>query len=427
MATFIIEGGRPLSGSLRVQGAKNAALPILAASVMASGEQQIFNVPQLLDIKVMLNILQSMGIKVTHIDQNITLGTSSLSSTSIPDDLMGKMRSSIFLLGPLLAKYGEVGVYRPGGCAIGERPIDLHLFGLKKLGATIEEKHGQIYCQAKKLHGAKIHLNFPSVGATENIMMAATLAEGYTRITNVAREPEIVDLQNFLLQMGAKIRGAGTDCIEIEGVPLLRPTNYSIIPDRIIAGTLILATAITRGELELTNVRVDHLDSLLSILESSGIEIKAANDIINVKTVEPPVAVDTIKTAPYPGFPTDLQAQMMAYLSVAKGISVIKENIFEGRFKHVDELNRMGANITVDLNTAFIRGVTHLSGATVEATDLRAGAALVLAGLKVEGKTIVNSIHHIDRGYEQLESMLTKIGATIKRVSGADIKSVSTE
>lgn len=416
MASFIIKGGIPLSGELRIHGAKNAALPILAASIMASGEQKILDVPELLDIKIMIRILESLGVKASYVDQTVTLDTSSLLSSSIPDDLMGKMRSSIFLMGPLIAKLGEVRVSRPGGCAIGERPIDLHLSGLKKLGADIKEEHGEIYCQAKQLHGAKIHLRFPSVGATENIMMAAVLAKGTTTITNAAREPEIVDLQNYLKQMGAIIRGAGTDCIEIEGVKALHPIAYHIIPDRIITGTILLAAAITRGEVALTNVRPEHLDSLLSILEMSGIEIRMYRDIIKLKANKILRAVGSIQTGPHPSFPTDMQAQMMSYLSTVDGTSVIKEQVFEGRLKHVDELNRMGSRITVDLNTAFIRGVTSLYGASVEATDLRAGAALVIAGLQAKNTTTVTDIHHIDRGYQNLESMLQVLGAEIDRV-----------
>lgn len=416
MATFVIEGGYPLSGELRIHGAKNAALPILAASVMASGEQQLVDVPDLLDIKVMLDILRSLGVKATHADHKILLDTTPLSSTSIPEDLMCRMRSSIFLMGPLLARYKEVTVSRPGGCAIGERPIDLHLSGLIALGTEIEEQHGKIHCRAKELTGADIHLPFPSVGATENIMMAATLAKGITRIYNPAKEPEIVDLQNYLVCMGANIKGAGTDCILIEGVKHLQPVSYKIIPDRIITGTVLLAAAITKGEVELSNTRPDHIETLLTILQAAGVEFKRDRDIIKLIARDVPKEIDSIRTGPYPAFPTDMQSQMMAYLSIARGTNVITETMFEGRLKHVDELNRMGANITVDLNTAFIRGVPSLHGANVEATDLRAGAALVIAGLCAEGTTRVSAIHHIDRGYQQLENMLTALGARIDRV-----------
>jgi UDP-N-acetylglucosamine 1-carboxyvinyltransferase len=417
LASFIIKGGIPLSGELRIHGAKNAALPILAASIMASGEQNILDVPELLDIKVMIDILRSLGVKASHTDQTVSLDTSLLSTTSIPEDMMGKMRSSIFLMGPLLAKYGEVRVSRPGGCAIGERPIDLHLSGLASLGATITEEHGEIYCQAQQLRGAHIHLRMPSVGATENLLMAATLAQGTTKITNAAREPEIVDLQGYLVQMGAKIKGAGTDCIEVEGVDYLRPVTYQVIPDRIITGTILLAAAITRGEVALTNVRPEHLESLLYVLETSGVDIRTYRDIIMLKANNNILrSVDPIQTSPHPGFPTDMQAQMMAYLATVEGTSAVKESIFEGRLKHVDELNRMGSNITVDLNMAFIRGVPRLSGSTVEATDLRAGAALVIAGLHAQGTTQVTNVHHIDRGYQHLEKMLQALGADIDRI-----------
>lgn len=415
MTKFVIHGGQPLEGQLRVHGAKNAALPILAASVLASGKHGISDVPQLLDIHVMLSILESLGIKTKHKERLVSLDTSTLSTTEIPEELMGKMRSSIFLLGPLLARSGEVTVTRPGGCAIGERPIDLHLDGLRALGAHVKEEHGKIVCQAQKLIGNHIHLRYPSVGATENIMMAATLAEGTTVISNPAREPEIADLQNFLNKMGANVQGASTDRIIIKGVQKLTPMDYQVIPDRIITGTLILAAAITRGHVELCNVRSDHIESLLSILKASGVEITESIDKIAVKATARPRAIDVVQTAPYPGFATDMQAQLMAYLSQAKGTSIIKETVFEGRFKHVDELNRMGANISCDLNTAFIRGVPRLYGATVEASDLRAGAALVIAGLMAEGTTHVECIHHIDRGYEHLEKMLQQLGATINR------------
>jgi UDP-N-acetylglucosamine 1-carboxyvinyltransferase len=417
MASYVINGGYPLSGELRIHGAKNAALPILAASILASGEQELEDVPQLLDIQVMLEILQSLGIRAQQERNRVKLNISSLTTTHIPEHLMGKMRSSIFLMGPILAKYGEVTVSRPGGCAIGERPIDLHLTGLKALGATVREEHGIIYCSATRLRGAKVYLRYPSVGATENIMMAATLADGVTTIVNAAKEPEIVDLQTYLNMMGAKINGAGTDRIVIEGVRRLLPVSYRIIPDRIIAGTMLLAATITRGQIALSNVILEHLEALLNILEASGVEIRTYRDIMTLKADRPLRSVDLIETGPHPGFPTDLQAITMACLSTVKGTSVLKEKVFEGRFKHVDELNRLGANITVDLNRAFVRGVPQLTGACVEATDLRAGAALVVAGLAAEGMTTVMNIEHVDRGYEQMEMMLQTLGARIRRAS----------
>lgn len=417
METFTIEGGKPLSGSLRIQGAKNAALPILAAAVLAEGQFHIYDVPHLKDIEVMQKILTDLGAKVNHSDGCVSLDTTSISHSHVPDDLMGQMRSSIFLMGPLLARFGEVTVSRPGGCAIGERRIDLHLAGLTALGAKIIEAEGYITFRAKQLRGANIFLSFPSVGATENIMMAAATAKGTTRICNAAREPEIVDLQNFLNAMGARVRGAGTDTVEIDGIPRLRPVSYRVIPDRIVTGTHLLAVGVTQGHIELTNTIPEHLTALIQIARSCGVEIKSRHDIMEVKCTVRPRAIDRIITAPFPGFPTDLQAQLMVFLSLARGTSVLKETVFEGRFKHVNELARMGASIHVDLGSAFIRGVGRLTGASVEATDLRAGAALVLAGLAADGKTIVEQIHHIDRGYERLEAQFQQLGAEISRLT----------
>jgi UDP-N-acetylglucosamine 1-carboxyvinyltransferase len=417
LETFAIEGGRPLSGSLRIQGAKNAALPILAAAVLAEGQFYIYDVPHLKDIKVMVEILTALGAKTRHVDGCVDLDTTSVSVPLVPDDLMSQMRSSIFLAGPLLARLGEVTISRPGGCDIGERRIDLHLAGLTALGAKIEESEGYITFRAKQLRGTNIFLSFPSVGATENIMMAAVLAKGTTRICNAAREPEIVDLQNFLNAMGARIRGAGTDTIEIDGVPRLRSVSYRIIPDRIVTGTFLLAVGVAQGHVELTNTIPEQLTALIEVARSCGVEIKTRHDIMEIKSTSRPRGYDRIITSPFPGFPTDLQAQLMVFLSQARGTSVIKETIFEGRFKHVNELARMGASIYVDLGSAIIRGVGRLTATSVEATDLRAGAALVLAGLTAEGTTTVNQIHHIDRGYERLEQQLHQLGADITRVS----------
>lgn len=415
METFTIEGGRPLSGTLRIQGAKNAALPILAAAVMAEGQFHIYDVPHLKDIEVMLQILTALGAKATLHDGCVSLDTTSICVGHVPDDLMGQMRSSIFLMGPLLARLGEVVISRPGGCLIGERRIDLHLSGLAAFGAKMEESEGYISFRGKQLRGTNIFLSFPSVGATENIMMAAVLAKGATRICNAAREPEITDLANFLNAMGAKIRGAGTDTIEITGVQRLRPVSYRIIPDRIVAGTHILAVGTAQGHVELTNTIPDHLTALIEVARSCGVEIKTYHDIMEVKSSMRPRAFERIITSPYPGFPTDLQAQLMTFLALARGTSVIKETVFEARFRHVNELARMGASIYVDLGSAFIRGVSRFTGTTVEATDLRAGAALVLAGLAAEGTTIVEQIHHIDRGYDRLEWQLEQLGASIRR------------
>lgn len=417
MEKLVIEGGKPLTGHVRIHGAKNAALPILAASIMAEGIHRIENVPDLKDIHVMLDILRSLGCRAELSGGTVTVDTTRMHSSHVPEHLMRQMRSSIFLMGPLLTRFGEVQIYQPGGCAIGERKINLHLLGLEALGATITECGNMIRCTTKKLSGCDIVLDFPSVGATENIMMAAARAEGITVIHNAAREPEIQDLQHYLNAMGASIIGAGTDTITIRGVKRLTPVTYRIIPDRIVTGTLMIAAAVTKGDITLENVCPGHLTSTIHVLKRAGVQIAVDGDIISVRCNSRPKAVERIVTSPYPAFPTDLQAQMMVLLSLADGMSIMKETIFEGRFKHVDELVRMGADIRVDLNSAFIRGVPRLYGATVEATDLRAGAALVIAGLAARGSTVVEQVHHIDRGYDRIEEMLSRLGASIKRVS----------
>jgi len=418
---LVIEGGNPLSGTIRIHGAKNAALPILAASLLAEEPVTIRNVPRLLDIDVMLEILRELGCKTRFVDRFITVDASSLSSSHIPEHLMRQMRSSVFLMGPLLARFGEVQLYQPGGCAIGERKIDLHLRGLAALGAEIEEKGSRIVCRAPELRGTEVILDFPSVGATENIMMAAVKARGRTVIIGAAREPEIQDLQAFLNQMGAKVQGAGTDTIVIEGVEKLYGANFAIIPDRIVSGTVMVAAAATRGEVIIEGAQPAHLTSLIHVLRRAGVQIEVSNDIMKVSAHSRPKAVDRIVTSPYPAFPTDLQAQIMALLALADGVSLVKETIFEGRFKHVEELCRMGADIRVDLNNAFIRGVPQLYGTTVEATDLRAGAALVIAGLAAQGRTIVENVHHIDRGYERIEEMFSQLGGDIVRQSSDNL------
>ncbi|TVY09593.1 UDP-N-acetylglucosamine 1-carboxyvinyltransferase [Paenibacillus cremeus] len=417
MEKLVIEGGKPLTGAIKIHGAKNAALPIMAASIMAEGTITIENVPELSDIGVMLDILRSLGCKAEHQGEKVTVNTIDVHQFHIPEHLMSQMRSSIFLMGPLLARVGRVELYQPGGCAIGERKIDLHLRGLTALGAEIEESGNKIVCTAKELQGTEIVLDYPSVGATENIMMAAVMAKGLTTITGAAREPEIQDLQNFLNAMGAKIIGAGTDTITIEGVSQLTPCTYRIIPDRIVAGTLMIAAAVTRGNITLNRVCPAHLTSAIHVLKRAGVQITIDGDIMNVCALTRPKSVERIVTSPYPSFPTDLQSQIMVLLSLADGVSIVKETVFEGRFKHVDELSRMGADIRVDLNSAFIRGVPRLYGATVEATDLRAGAALVIAGLAAQGTTIIEQIHHIDRGYDRIEQMLGRLGASIHRTT----------
>ncbi len=415
MEKLIIEGGKPLSGTVRIHGAKNAALPILAAAIMAEGIHVIDNVPNLLDIEVMLRILTALGCRAQQHEDRVILDTTGLHATHIPRELMTQMRSSIFLMGPLLSRMGRVQVYQPGGCAIGTRRIDLHLKGLEALGAQVEESEGMIVCTASRLVGTDIMLDFPSVGATENIMMAAVMAEGTTVIYNAAREPEIIDLQGMLCQMGANVTGAGTDTITIVGTKLLTACDYRIIPDRIVAGTVMVAAAATQGNVTLEGVEPGHLMALIHVMRRAGVQIGIDGDIIVVSSCSRTKAVERIVTAPYPSFPTDLQAQMMVLLAISDGLSIMKETIFEGRFMHIAELNRMGADIRQDMNSAFIRGVPKLYGTAVEASDLRAGAAIVIAGLVAKGTTVVDHVHHIDRGYERIEQLFESLGASIAR------------
>jgi UDP-N-acetylglucosamine 1-carboxyvinyltransferase len=415
---FVIKGGKPLYGTVRVQGAKNAALPILAATLLTEGIHEIRDIPRLSDIEVMERILRVLGVKVKWDGNHMKLETSGIRTSHIPESLMRLMRSSIFLMGPLLSRLKEVSVTRPGGCTIGARPIDLHLKGLRLLGAEIEEKEGTIHCRARKLTGTAIPLDLPSVGATENIMMAAVRAEGVTVIQNAAREPEIVDLQRFLNRMGADVSGAGTSTITIRGVQRLIPATHEVIPDRIVAGTLATAAIATGGEILLTHVVPDHLESTLTILRQTGARIKQEGDVLWIRSAPVLKGVEKVKTAPYPGFPTDMQPQLMTLLSISEGISSIEEKIFDGRFKHVNELVQMGADLTVQNEAVEIRGVPRLRGAVVKATDLRAGAALVIAGLTASGTTHVQGLSHIDRGYERLDRTLLKLGGQIQRYHG---------
>lgn len=410
-----IRGGRPLVGQARIHGAKNAALPILAATVMAEGECIIEDVPDLEDVRVMMQILQNLGAEVTRNGNTVTVDSKSIHSTNVPPDLMKKMRSSIFLMGPLLARFGSVRVSKPGGCVIGQRPIDYHLRGVRALGGVIEEKHGFITCKADRLYGTTVTLDFPSVGATENIIMAAVLSDGVTVIENAAREPEIVDLAHFLKLCGAKIEGAGEDTVTVIGVHRLHGAKYRVIPDRIVTGTLMIAAAATKGNVTLLGADSSHLGALISKLREAGVRVTSGRDIITVECSQGVGAID-VRTEPHPGFPTDLQAPLMAMLTTAQGTSVIRENVFEARFKHANELIRMGADISVDLRSAIIRGVSHLSAATVESTDLRGGAALVIAGLIAEGVTRVEGLQHIDRGYQQIENTLRELGAEVSRI-----------
>lgn len=413
-----IIGGKPLRGEITISGAKNSALPILAASLLAKDNITINNVPHLRDVTTMMELLGQLGAKLlVGDDLKIQIDSNSVTEVVAPYELVKTMRASILVLGPLLARYGRAEVSLPGGCAIGSRPVDLHLKALKSMGAKIEVKNGFIYASAPKgyLVGKPLVFDTITVTGTENIMMAATLAKGTTIIKNAAREPEVIDLANMLNQMGANIQGAGTHTIEIEGVESLNGTEYSVLPDRIEAGTYLTAAAITRGDVTLRKVRPDHLLSTLCKLEESGAVVTLGDDWVHLNMQhQRPDAVD-VSTAPYPGFATDMQAQFMALNCIASGSSSMVETIFENRFMHVHELQRMGANIRVSGNTAIVSGVEKLTGAPVMATDLRASASLVIAGLAADGETVIDRIYHVDRGYERIEEKLSALGADIKR------------
>lgn len=417
MQKFVIVGGNRLKGTIRASGSKNATLPILAASILNAGKSTICEAPQLRDVSVMKDVLSYLGAKIVSDRSTIEVDSSTIQSVEITEELMRRMRASNLVLGSLLGRFGRVRISYPGGCQIGSRPMNLHLKGLQALGATIQEKFGYITAEAARLRGTDIHLDLPSVGATENIIMTAILAEGVTVIRNAAKEPEIVDLQNFLNKMGARVKGAGTDTIKIEGVRPkdLIPAVHTVIPDRIEAGTHMVAAAITGGEVTLTNVIPEHLEPLIAKLREAGVSITIGDDCVRVLGSGRVKAVD-IKTMHYPGFPTDMQPQMMALLSLAEGTSVITETIFENRFKHVAELRRMGADIKVEGQSAIIKGVEKLSGAYLEASDLRAGASLVLAALAAEDGTVLENVPHIDRGYERLEVKYNSLGARMIRV-----------
>ncbi|WP_425446164.1 UDP-N-acetylglucosamine 1-carboxyvinyltransferase [Dethiothermospora halolimnae] len=415
MTKIIVENSPPLNGTVRISGAKNSALPIIAASLLATEDCILEDVPNLRDVEVISEVLLSLGSKVQKIDEGkMKINSSKLNKFEAPYDLMRKMRASFLVMGPLLARIGKAKISLPGGCAIGTRPIDLHLKGFKALGADIKVGHGYIEAKVDKLVGEKIYLDFPSVGATENIMMAATMAEGETIIENCAMEPEIVDLANFLNKLGANIKGAGTNTIRIKGVNELNGANHSIIPDRIEAGTFMVAAAITGGNVLIDNVIIDHIKPIIAKLIEAGVEVVEEEDKIRVIGNNKVKALD-VKTLPYPGFPTDMQSQFMALMAKAEGTSVIIETVFENRFMHVDELKRMGANIKIDGRSAIIEGDGEIQGAPVKATDLRAGAALILFGLIAEGETEITEVHHIDRGYSNIEEKLTNLGAKIYR------------
>jgi UDP-N-acetylglucosamine 1-carboxyvinyltransferase len=399
---------------VQISGSKNAALPIMAASLLASGEHRIHNVPDLRDISTMGKLLANLGAGYHFDNSKVILECSKITNHEAPYELVKTMRASVLVLGPLVARLGKAKVSLPGGCAIGARPINLHLAGLEKMGVTINLDAGYVLARSKRIKGAPIYFDIPTVTGTENIMMAAVLAEGRTFIENAAREPEVVDLANALISMGARIRGAGESVIEIDGVKKLEPLNHTVIPDRIETGTFIAIAGITGGDITIKKCRIEHLDAVINKLKDAGITFKNESEGIRVTGPSKLTSVNT-KTMPYPGFPTDMQAQFMAIMSIADGTSVITETIFENRFMHVAELKRMGADITVEGATATVRGSKKLNGAPLMATDLRASASLIVAALAASGETTINRIYHLDRGYERIEKKLWKLGAEIKR------------
>ena len=416
MEKLLINGGNPLEGEVRISGAKNSVLPILAASLLCEDNLVIGNVPHLQDVTTTISLLTEMGANLS-IDErmNVSVNAASVKNFYAPYEMVKTMRASILVLGPLLAHFGEAKVSLPGGCAIGSRPVNLHIDGLKAMGASIKVEDGYIFAKAKQLKGARISLPIATVTGTENLMMAAVLATGKTVIKNAAKEPEIIDLANCLRLMGANIKGDGTSEIIVEGVKELKGCNYDVLPDRIETATFLVAAAITKGKLTLTHTRPDTIKIIIDKLKKAGADIAIKNDIINIEVKSQLNSVN-ITTNPYPDFPTDMQAQFIALNSIAKGKSKVTESVFENRFMHVQELVRMGANIDVNGNIATIQGVKSLKGAPVMATDLRASASLILAGLVAEGDTVVDRIYHIDRGYECIEEKLTKLGANIKRL-----------
>lgn len=418
MEKIIVRGGKQLLGKVKIHGAKNAVLPILAASILGEdGDSLIHDVPPLDDVNTIIEVLSYVGVKVEYNNETVKTNAENILRTEAPYDLVRKMRASFLVMGPLLARKGHARIALPGGCAIGSRPVDQHLKGFEAMGAQINIGQGYIEANVNgRLRGARIYLDYASVGATENIIMAATLADGITTIENAAQEPEIVDLANFLNGMGAKIRGAGTGTIKIEGVERLTSSEHYIIPDRIETGTFMIATAIAGGDVLIENAIIDHLKPVIAKLEETGIVIKEEELGLRVKAEHPLKSVD-VKTLPHPGFPTDMQSQMMALLLTTQGTSVITETVFENRFMHVEEFKRMNANIKIQGQTAIVEGTTKLIGAKVEATDLRAGAALVLAGLVAEGQTEVSGLHHIDRGYVDFVGKLKALGADIERIT----------
>ena len=415
MQKLSIQGGNKLNGEVRISGAKNAALPIMCASLLSAGDLQLSNLPDMHDVATMAKLLQQMGVAVSNSPKASTFNASKVDKLEAPYDMVKTMRAAILVLGPLLTRFGEARVSLPGGCAIGSRPVDLHIKGLQAMGAEIHIEHGYIHATARRLQGAKICFDVVSVTGTENLMMAAALADGVTTLENAAREPEVVDLANCLIAMGAKISGAGSDTITIQGVQALHGAEYRVMPDRIESGTFLVAAAATGGRITLTDTRADILDSVLDKLREAGATIEVSGDRITLEMHQRPRAVN-LRTAPYPAFPTDMQAQFMALNTIADGTAMVVETIFENRFMHVQELLRLGAQIDIEGNTAIVKGCAQLEGATIMATDLRASACLVIAGLVAQGETIVDRIYHLDRGYEHIEAKLSALGAQIRRI-----------
>jgi UDP-N-acetylglucosamine 1-carboxyvinyltransferase len=410
-----IVGGKRLQGEITVSGAKNAALPILCAGLLTAGDVVLSNVPHLHDVKTMLKLLAQTGLKVEQNGEQVTLNGAAINNLVAPYEMVKTMRASILVLGPLLARFGEAKVSLPGGCAIGSRPVDQHIKGLRQMGAEITIEGGYIHARCAKLKGARIHTDMITVTGTENLLMAAVLAEGETVLENAAREPEVTDLANLLVNMGAKIDGIGTDRLVVQGVPELHGASHAVISDRIEAATFLCAVAATGGEVMLTNTRTDILDVALDKLREMGLDLTVSGNTIRARMDKRPHAV-SFRTTEYPGFPTDMQAQFMAVNTIAQGASRVTETIFENRFMHVQEMNRLGAQISIEGNTAFIDGVDRLVGAPVMATDLRASASLVIAGMAAQGTTLIDRIYHLDRGYDQMERKLSAVGADIVRI-----------
>lgn len=413
MAKIIVKKSGPLKGHVKIEGAKNAVLPIISATLLAEGKSVLQGVPDLKDVYVISELLKHLGAEVEYKDNTLIVDASNITTCEAPFELVRKMRASFLVMGPLLARFNHTKISMPGGCAIGTRPIDLHLKGFKELGAEIEMDHGFVEAKSDKLIGSKIYLDFPSVGATENIIMAATLAQGTTILENAAQEPEIVDLANFLNKMGANVKGAGTDTIEIVGVEKLQGAKHTIIPDRIEAATYMVAAAMTKGDITVDNVMLENLKPVVAKLREAGCEVIEMGSSVRVIGPEKLQSID-IKTLPHPGFPTDVQAQFMAMLAVSNSSGTVTETLFENRFMHVEEFNKMGANISIEDKSAVVRGVEKLHGAQVKATDLRAGAALILCGLIADGTTEVGDIYHIQRGYVDIDKKINALGGNVE-------------